>query len=70
MRVFITTLDLNVLFCKYSMDSFEATGSHVVLYLYGHKNAHDMLSEDKVDYNTIHKIKLENLQRSLFLFLI
>lgn len=52
------------------MDSFEATGSHVVLYLYGHKNAHAMLSEDKVDYNTFHKIKLENLQRSLFIFLI
>lgn len=74
---FITTLlakqtlgtYLNMLFCMYTMDSLEATRSHVVvLFLYGHRNAHDMLSEDKVDYKIIHKIKLENLQRSFFSF--
>lgn len=53
----------------YTMDNSEATRNHVVvLFLYGHGNAHDMLSEDKVDYKIINKIKLKNLQRSFFPF--
>lgn len=53
----------------YTMDNSEATRNHViVLFLYGHGNAHDMLSEDKVDYKIINKIKLKNLQRSFFFF--
>lgn len=46
-----------------TVDNFEATRSHVVLFLYGHRNAHYMLGEVKVYYKIIHKNMLENLQR-------
>lgn len=72
---FITTLlteqtlgmNLNMLFCMCTVDNFEAL--EVMLYYFFMDTEMLMLSEEKVDYKIIHKIKFENLQRSFFLFI-